>query len=73
MQNVYITSRVNATCMNVNMDDVRTVLLQSFIINIITAIFCLLSMSMSCFVFFGDRAERREFQRRLQQVTPIQN
>lgn len=69
MQNVYIPSRLNATCMNVNMEDMKAVLLQSFIMNIVTAIFCLLSMSLTCFIYFGDRSERREFRR--YQIVPI--
>jgi hypothetical protein len=71
MQTVYYPSRINATCINVNMEDIKSVLLQSFIMNIVTGIMCLLTMILSCFTFFGDRAERKQFQRQQQVVAPV--
>jgi hypothetical protein len=53
------------------MEDIKSVLLQSFIMNIVTGIMCLLTMILSCFTFFGDRAERKQFQRQQQVVAPV--
>ncbi len=71
MQAIYYPDKIYATCINVNMDDVKSVLLQSFIMNIVTGIFCLLSMILTCFIYFDDRSERKEYQRRQQVVAPV--